>query len=188
MKNRYRFKQATTEEEFDQIFRLNHSVFAGELEQYPQLPSGRLIDKFHDKNTYLIALAESTAGDRVIGMIALHDQPPFSVAGKLADPHASLAGLGRLIEVRMLAVEPAHRSGRVMAGLMLALYEHARAYDTIVISGHAEKAAIYHELGFRDLGPARKSGEALYIPMAVGVKELSERQARWQRRLAGYVA
>lgn len=180
MKNRYRFKQAGTEEEFDQIFRLNHSVFAGELEQYPQLPSGRLIDKFHDKNTYIIALCEGA----VIGMIALHDQPPFSVAGKLADPHAALAGLGRLIEVRMLAVEPAHRSGRVMAGLMLALYEHARAYDTIVISGHAEKAAIYHELGFRDLGPARKSGAALYIPMAVRVTELSERQARWQRRLA----
>ncbi len=181
MRNRYRFKQAVTEDELEQIFRLNHSVFAGELAQYPQLPGGRLVDKFHDKNTYLIAVCAEV----VVGMIALHDQPPFSVAGKLADPHATLGVLGRLIEVRILAVEPAHRGGRVMAGLMLALYEYARAYDTIVISGHAEKAAIYHELGFRDLGPAVKSGEALYIPMAVGVAELSERQSRWQKRLTG---
>ena len=180
MKNRYRFKQAGTEEELEQIFRLNHAVFAGELEQYPRLPSGRLIDKFHDKNAYLIALS----GDAIVGMIALHDQPPFSVAAKLADAQASLAGLGRLVEVRMLAVEPAHRNGRVMAGLMLQLYEHARAYDTIVISGHADKARIYHELGFQDLGPAVSSGAALYIPMAVRVCDLEERQARWQRRLA----
>lgn len=180
MKKRYRFKQASTEDELDQIFRLNHSVFAGELEQYPELPSGRLVDKFHDKNTYLIALCEGA----VIGMIALHDQPPFSVAGRLADAHASLAGLGRLMEVRMLAVRPAHRNGRVMAGLLLALYEHVRGYDTVVISGHAGKARIYHELGFEDLGPAVKSGEAVYIPMAVRVADLSERQARWERRLA----
>ena len=31
MKVRYRFKQAETPGEFEQIFRLNHAVFAGEL-------------------------------------------------------------------------------------------------------------------------------------------------------------
>jgi hypothetical protein len=28
------------------------------------------------------------------------------------------------------------------------------------------------------------SGEALYVPMAIRVADLAERQARWQRRLA----
>jgi len=181
MKNRYRFKKATTEEELAQIFRLNHSVFAGELGQYPTEPSGVLVDRFHEKNTYLVALHE----EQVVGMIALHDQPPFSVAGRLTHPHAALAGLGRLMEVRMLAVEPAHRNGRVMAGLMLQLYELARAYDTIVISGHADRVSIYHELGFQDLGPAVKSGAASYIPMAVRLADLVERQARWKARLDG---
>jgi predicted N-acetyltransferase YhbS len=179
MKVRYRFKQADTPDELQRIFHLNHAVFAGELEQYPTLASGSLVDKFHDKNLYLIALA----GDEVIGMIALHDQAPFSVAGKLADP-AVLDAYGRLIEVRLLAVEPAHRNGVVMAGLMLSVYEHARGYDAIVISGHLEKSRLYHELGFRDLGPPVASGQAQYVPMAIKVTDLAERQARWQRRLA----
>jgi len=52
------------------------------LEQHPTQPGERLVDKFHDKNRYVIALAD----DQIIGMIAVHDQPPFSVAAKLADP------------------------------------------------------------------------------------------------------
>lgn len=179
MKLRYRFKKADSEGEFEQIFRLNHSVFAGELEQHPVRASERLVDKFHDKNHYVIALFD----DAVVGMIALHDQPPFSVADKLADP-AILESYGRLIEVRLLAVEPEHRKGVVMAGLMLGAYEFAKEYEAVVISGHAERLGIYHELGFRDLGPPVESGRALYVPMALRVTELARRHARWQRRLA----
>ncbi len=179
MKVRYRFKQAETTNEFEQIFHLNHSVFAGELEQHPTQPGQRLVDKFHDKNRYVIALV----GEKVIGMIAVNGDPPFSVAAKLADPSV-LDAYGRLLEVRLLAVEPAHRNGVVMAGLMLGVYEHARDFDAMIISGHVEKAGIYHELGFRDLGPPVASGEALYVPMAIRVADLAERQARWQRRLA----
>jgi hypothetical protein len=179
MKVRYRFKQAETADEFDQIFHLNHAVFSGELEQHPAQPGERLVDKFHDKSRYVIALA----GDRVVGMISVHDQPPFSVAAKLADPSV-LDSYGRLLEVRLLAVDPAHRNGVVMAGLMLGVYEHARDFDSMVISGHVDRASVYHELGFSDLGPPVASGEAMYVPMAIRVADLAERQARWQRRLA----
>lgn len=179
---RYRFKRAETQEEFDQLFRLNHATFAGELEQYPTLASGRLIDKFHEKNLYIIAVFD----DEVVGMISLHAEPPFSVAGKLADP-SILKTLGRLAEIRLLAVTPAHRNGAVMAGLMMSVYEHASAYDTVVISGHVDQGGLYRELGFKDLGLPVKSGHALYIPMALRVADLAQRQARWKRRI-GYKA
>jgi hypothetical protein len=71
----------------------------------------------------------------------------------------------------------------VMAGLMLELYKHARHYDSIVVSGHADKAAMYRVLGYRDLGPPVRRGEALYIPMTVRVADLAERQARWERHM-----
>ena len=71
-----------------------------------------------------------------------------------------------------------------MAGLMLGVYEHARDFDAMVISGHLEKADLYRKLGYTDLGPAVASGQAMYVPMAVRVADLTERQARWQRRLA----
>ena len=178
MKLRYRFKQADSADEFEQIFRLNHSVFADELEQYETTESQRIVDKFHDKNRYIIALFE----ERVIGMVSVHAEAPFSVAEKLADP-AILASYGSLIEVRQLAVKTEHRTGVVMAGLLLGLYEHARAHDTVVISGHLDKAGMYRELGFHDLGPPVPSGRALYVPMAIGVADLAQRQARWKRRL-----
>jgi GNAT superfamily N-acetyltransferase len=179
MKVRYRFKAAETPGEYEQIFRLNHAVFAGELEQHPTHADQRLVDKFHDKSVYVIALAD----DRIVGMISVHDQAPWSVAGKLADPTV-LDAYGRLLEVRLLAVEPAHRNGVVMAGLMLGVYEHARDYDALVMSGHIEKAELYHKLGYTDLGPPVASGQAMYVPMVVRVADLAERQARWQRRLA----
>jgi hypothetical protein len=179
MRVRYRFKAAETSDEFEQIFRLNHAVFAGELEQHAAQPNERLVDKFHNRNRYVIALT----GDQVIGMISVHDQPPLSVAAKLADPTV-LDAFGRLLEVRLLAVEPAHRNGVVMAGLMLRVYEHARGYDAMVISGHLDKAPLYHELGFTDLGPPVASGQAMYLPMVVRVSGLAARQARWQRRIA----
>ena len=180
MKLRYRFKRAETEDEFAQIFRLNHATFAGELEQHPIQASGELVDKFHDKNLYIIALA----GREVVGMISFHAEPPFSVAGKLGDP-STLDTLGTLAEIRLLAVDPQHRNGTVMAGLMLGVYEHASAYDTVIISGHIDQCGLYRELGFKDLGPAVESGHALYVPMAIRVADLAQRQARWKRRI-GY--
>lgn len=178
MKLRYQFKTAETSEEFEQIFRLNHATFASELEQYPELLSGRLVDKFHEKNLYLIALTEG----EVVGMISLHAEPPFSVASRLADP-SILGNLGRLLEVRLLAVTPAHRRGAVLAGLMISAYEHASAYDTVIISGHVDQCGLYRQLGFKDLGPPVESGRASYIPMAVRIADLAQRRDRWRKRL-----
>ena len=67
----YSFRKAETEAELEQVFRLNHEVFAGELRQHHTNTHGILVDKFHDKNSYLIAMAHQ----QVIGMLTYHDQP-----------------------------------------------------------------------------------------------------------------
>jgi hypothetical protein len=170
----YRFKQAETEAEFEQIFRLNHSVFAAELGQYTAESSERLVDKFHDKNQYVIALE----ADRVVAMIAIHTQPPYSVAEKLADPRV-LDALGSLAEIRLLAIDPAHRHGTLLRRLFVAVYERSRGHDAIVISGRVEEQAIYRSLGFRPLGPPVSSGAAEFIPMAVRVPDLALRARKW---------
>ena len=173
----YRFKRAETEAEFEQIFRMNHSVFSLELRQHAADPSMRRVDKFHDKNLYLIALEQ----ERVVAMAAAHDQPPFSVADRLADPTV-LERYGRLMEVRLLAIDPGHRSGLLLAGLLRLLYEHARQYEAVAISGHVDECAMYRKLGFRDLGPPVRSGEAEYVPMVLKVADLAAREERWRAR------
>ncbi len=173
---RYRFKRAETAAEFEQIARLNHEIFADELHQYAPDPSGAKVDKFHDKNLYVIALA----GGDLAAMIALHDQPPFSVAEKLADPSV-LSTLGRVIELRLLAIRPEHRSGSVLRRLLAAAFDHVLEYDTMVISGVVDKAEMYRGLGFRDLGPPVRSGGNEFIPMASDIRALKQRHARWKQ-------
>jgi aspartate aminotransferase-like enzyme/GNAT superfamily N-acetyltransferase len=161
---RYVFKRADMPSEFEQIHRLNYRVFVEEVPQHAASPRGRLIDKFHAKSTYFVALVEG----RVVGMLSVHDRPPFSVASRLPDPSILDVPGRRSLEVRLLAVEPEHRGGQVLAGLLCSALEYARdRYHDVYISGVAERVAMYERLGFQRLGPAVASGAARFVPMRV---------------------
>ena len=75
------FKKAETAEEIEQIHRLNHRIFAEEVGQHAKARDGRLIDKFHTRNSYFIA----TRGGELVGMISAHDGPEFSIASRLKE-------------------------------------------------------------------------------------------------------
>src|SRR5438105_13996442 len=109
----YLFKRADTRHEFEQIHRLNYETFVAEIPQHADPGDGRLVDKFHGKNCYFVALTEG----RVIGMVSTHDQPPFSVADRLTDPSILERPGTRPLEVRLLAIEPARRNSTVVLGL-----------------------------------------------------------------------
>jgi hypothetical protein len=174
---KYRFKQAETEQEFTQIARLNHAVFAAELGQHETRAENAIVDKFHEKNTYLMALD----GENLAGMIAMHFEPPFSVAEKLADASV-LHCLGRIAEIRLLAVDPAFRKGVVVAGLFWFVIEYCRDRDTLVISGRVEEEKMYRNLGFHPLGPAVPSGSAMFVPMSAAIPECAKIAAPWDRK------
>ncbi len=173
------FKQADSEWEFEQIHRLNYRVFAEEIRQYSPDGSGVLVDRFHGKNVYFIALE---AG-QVIGMVAAHGSAPFSVESRLPEP-GILGALGdRLLEVRLLSITSQSRMRMILVQLLWQLYCYARdhSYSHLVISGIADKAAMYERLGFRRLGPPVSCGAASFIPMALPLHSPPEcfvRQAR----------
>ncbi|MEM9701325.1 MAG: aminotransferase V, partial [Planctomycetota bacterium] len=166
-----RFKIADTEAEFEQIHRLNHRTFAGEIPQHLPRADRRLIDRFHEENRYAIAVRADGAGTpRVIGMLALRGRRPFSLDRKLTDLDARLADLPahrRPCEIRLLAVEPAERGGAVFRGLAETLLGTAMAegYDLALISGTPRQARLYAHLGFRPFGPRVGDEAALYQPM-----------------------
>src|SRR5436853_7912047 len=72
---RFRFKRARTESEFEQVHRLNYRTFVREIPQHVDNGGGRLIDKFHEWNTYFLALD----GEHLVGMLSVHARTPFSV-------------------------------------------------------------------------------------------------------------
>jgi aspartate aminotransferase-like enzyme/N-acyl-L-homoserine lactone synthetase len=172
----YVFKRAETHQEFEQIHRLNHRTFVGEIPQHPDTGNGLLIDKFHNKNAYLIVLRES----RVVGMVSAHDQPPFSVAERLREPGILQRQGTRPLEVRLLAIEPQERNSTMFFGLIWSLYEYARShgYTHLYISGVEERLALYQRLGFVALGPAVGSGKASFVPMVLTIGQLPVKMQR----------
>ena len=55
---RVQFGVADRSAEYEAIFRLNHATFAGEIPQHPAQPDGRLVDRFHAENEYVIGVAD----------------------------------------------------------------------------------------------------------------------------------
>lgn len=182
---KYVFKRAETTQEFEQIHRLNHRTFVEEIPQHHSTDTGLLVDKFHHKNRYLIAVKEG----RVIGMVSVHDQPPFSVADRLPDPGILTRDGIRPLEVRLLALEPEERNNTLFFGLVWALYEDARAsgYTHLFISGVSDRVDLYERLGFVRLGPAVPCGNASFVPMAMTIGVIPPKMQRvknmWEMHL-----
>jgi aspartate aminotransferase-like enzyme len=173
---RYIFKRADAPEEFEQIHRLNYQTFVSEIPQHPDPGNERLVDKFHHKNEYFIAIED----DQVVGMVCGHDQPPFSVADRLEDPEIIQRPGMRPLEVRLLAVRPEKRNSSLFFGLLWMLYEHARnqGYTHLLLSGIEARLPLYKRLGCKPLGPAVPCGQAAFVPMAIAIGHLPARLER----------
>ena len=182
----YLFKIADTDAEFEQIHRLNFQTFVREIPQHADRGGDTLVDKFHHKNTYIVAVR---AG-RVVGMLCAHRTPPFSVADRLADP-AVLTKTGvNVMEVRLLAVQPGERHGAVVLGMVFHLNEYGlkQGVTHFVISGVSEQRELYEHIGFEPIGDPVGSGRATFTPMWVPLERIQNKMSRtiemWSKRLA----
>jgi aspartate aminotransferase-like enzyme len=176
----YVFKRAETKQEFDQVHRLNYRTFVTEIPQHQDPGTGLLVDKFHDKSAYLIALR----GGRVVAMVSVHDQPPFSVADRLPDPDVLRLPGTHPLEVRLLAIEPAERNSLMFFGMIWFSYNYALAHGKthMYISGVEERLGLYRRIGFRPLGPAVRSGGASFVPMVLDLYDMPGHILRMKRQ------
>src|SRR5262249_29741031 len=144
------------------------------------------IDKFHDLNTYFLALD----GDHLVGMLSVHDRAPFSVEARLADPSVVRRPGMRPLEVRLLAIEPAERRGPVLVGLTYAMNCHVRQrqYTHLLISAVTDQIPLYWHLGFESMGPASGKPGAQFVPMIATREQVDAAMRRtmvlWERRAA----
>src|SRR5262249_21626194 len=149
----------------------NYRTFVEEIPQHSPTSGGALVDKFHEKNAYLIGLN----GDNVVAMSSAHDEEPFSIAERLPDPTVLTSPGTRSLEVRLLAIEPSERNNVVLFfGLMYVIYEYARknGYTHLFISAYSDRVSLYKKLGFSPLGPAVTGGAASFIPMVLKLDEM----------------
>lgn len=157
------YKLANTPEEFEAIHRLNYLTFVEEIPQHSPNSYKRLVDQFHDENTYAICLD----GSELVGMIAGRCERPFSLDRKLDNLDGQLPSHTKVVEVRLLAVIAAYRKQAVFSRLAGLLARHFRnnGCDLAIISGTLRQLALYKHLGFEPFGEPVGSGDAIYQPM-----------------------
>jgi aspartate aminotransferase-like enzyme/ribosomal protein S18 acetylase RimI-like enzyme len=166
-----RYKIADTAMEFEAIHRLNHRTFAQEIPQHAAAADGRLVDRFHDENTYVVCLD----GSEVVGMISGRAQRPFSLDRKLDDLDRYLPAGSKPVEVRLLAVDPAYRNRTIIARLVAMVSAHfaERGCDLAVISGTTRAVAMYQRMGFVPFGPLVGAVGAQFQPMYLTAESAS---------------
>jgi hypothetical protein len=174
------FKVATTPEEFAQIHALNYRTFVEEIPQHPPNAERRLVDRFHEQNTYLVAMR----GGRLVGMMALRGERPFSLDSKLPDLDSYLPPGRSVCEVRLLAVVPGERQGRVFWGLAQLVHEHfiGRGWDLAVSSCTTRQMRLYRHMGFVPFGPLVGTSEVPFQPMYLTVEAFEEQTRALERR------
>ncbi|MGC4070950.1 MAG: glycerol-3-phosphate acyltransferase [Nibricoccus sp.] len=169
-------KIATESWEFEAIHRLNHRTFVEEIPQHGRRPNGRLVDRFHSENTYLVALR----GRQLVGMIALRARRPFSLDAKVEGLDGLLPQGHRAIEARLLAVEPAFRSTAVFAALFSYVVNYCRdaGHDLAVVSATTRQLKLYRHLGFTAFGPLVGTAAASFQPMYLTIEAFDRIAAR----------
>src|SRR3984957_11037824 len=113
------FKAATEDWEFDLIHQLNYKTFVEEIPQHAPSPHKRMVDRFHEENTYLICLSNR----RLVGMLACRGNRPFSLDQKLENLDSHLPAGRSLCEIRLLSVDKKYRTGQVFQGLMAMVWQ-----------------------------------------------------------------
>ena len=169
------FRIAREARELEQIHALHYKAFVEEIPQHTPNADGRHIDRFHDENTYIVALD----GDRVIGSLAMRGRRPFSLDAKLPNLDAYLPPNHNFCEVRLLNIAKEHRSGSVLPGMLSVVWDHAMAenYGGALISATTRQLKLYEHLGFVPFGPLVGTPGAMFQPMYLTV-EAFQRRAR----------
>jgi histidinol-phosphate/aromatic aminotransferase/cobyric acid decarboxylase-like protein/N-acyl-L-homoserine lactone synthetase len=167
------------ERDRESIYAMRHQVYARELRQHAENPSGQLRDNLDEVNTYLVA---KRSGE-VLGFVAV---TPPSAHGYSLDKYFAREDLPLifdrgLYEVRLLTVTGAHRGTPLALLLMYSAlrYVESRGATTIAAIGRLEVLEMYKWAGLASLGLRVKSGEVTYELMAADVRDL-------QARLAGF--
>jgi len=167
------FKIAAEDWEFDAIHHLNYQTFVEEIPQHQVNDDQRLVDRFHEENTYLICLD----GKELAGMMAPRIRRPFSLDLKLPDLDRYLPPGRNVFEVRLLAVQKKYRHSAVLPGLLglMEKYGRERDLDTAIISATTRQLRLYRHIGFVPFGPVVGNAGARFQPMILTYEDFKSK-------------
>ncbi len=156
--------------EFDKIHELNHQVFADEIPQHAKRADGRLVDAFHEKNTYVVAME----GEELVGMVCYNAERPFSLDKKMSNLDSYLPAHHKLVEIRLFSVKKNRRKEGIAIALLKTLIPSliAQGYDLGVISASLKELELYNNIGAVAFGEIVGTKEVPYQPLYFHVRNL----------------
>jgi len=165
-------KKAESEEEFEAIFKLNYQTFVEEIPQHEIRADRKLVDKFHESNTYWIALKEK----ELIGMISYNTQRPFSLDYKQVEVDNLIPKNTEVAEIRLLAIKEKWRKSFLTYQLIKQLTKDLakQKIELGLISAAVKQLPFYKKLGFIPFGEMVGKKEALYQPMYISTAKLNQ--------------
>lgn len=177
----YYYRLAMLPQDEERIHQLNYKTFVEEIPQHAPNEDGMMVDRFHAENTYVLCMKEQ----ELVGMIALRSVRPFSLDEKIGPIEEHLANPPNYpVEIRLLAVDPAHRTGRAFFGMMQALVNWClkAGFDAAVISGTVRELKLYRKMGYVQFAEPVGTEEAKYVPMIMTM-DTYEQGAAWRMNL-----
>jgi len=178
------FKIADQDWELEKICAMNYATFVEEIPQHGENDEKMLVDKFHSNNDYVIALQDG----ELVGMLAGRGVRPFSLDGKLDNLDQYLTPGRKVVEIRLLSVEPGKRGTRIAAGLMAEMLRFCieNEFQEAIISGTTRQLRLYKKLGFEAFGPLVGSdADAMFQPMRLRMESLGEKAQQFGRLMDG---
>lgn len=156
----------------EQIHRLNYRTFVEEIPQHPPNPHRLLVDPLLGRSTPFVCLE----GRRLLGMMMISGERPFSLDRKLPDLDSYLPSPSTPCEVRLLMIEPGHRMGRIFGDLVVrvARWGRMQGYDLALISATVHQMKLYRHLGFVPFGPPIGTAAAPFQAMYVTWDRVAE--------------
>lgn len=173
--------------DMDEVFRLNHQVYAEELGQDAvDLERHRLVDPRANESVYIVAKERG----RVIGMVALtlpHHR--FSIEDAMPESPTIARLRARSVELRRLALHPDHRRTMVFARLLRFLIRTCLelGFERAFISAIDTRLPMYEKMGFVPFEAPFTKGKCTYQPMMLVASNLPAtlRPAPQVSRMAG---
>ncbi len=167
--------RTATEQDTDAIAALIHDTYALELGQYNANEEGRITDRLHDTNLYLVAYVDT----ELAGMlsITLPSAAGFSTLKRLPSvPEDMQNNLHKTAEIRLLAIKPSYRGQGIFDQLMQAaiITCYTQGIERVLISAITNRVSLYEFMGFKTIGEPVEEGTAVYQPMIITRQSLEE--------------
>jgi histidinol-phosphate/aromatic aminotransferase/cobyric acid decarboxylase-like protein len=168
----------------EEIYRIRHEIYAGELRQHPTNAASALSDSLDASNVYIVARIRG----RIAGFISV--TPPssshYSIDKYFAREALPFSVDDTLYEIRLLTVLKPYRGSDLATLLMYAAFRSVEAHggSHVVAIGRREILDLYLKVGLKPLGKSVGCGAVTFDLLHATISEIKTAVSRFQGTLA----